>query len=123
MGGQGVQAGRSEEEDVPGYGDEMFSSGSVRNLIASWEEMEQEGGGGGMLSIPGGKEEEGGRRKSKAFMDLCEKFGGLGDKKEGRTDKLEVNLAKQCSFSDVASTLLGPHFVGRGARKRLHLII
>ena len=56
VGGQGVQAGRSEEEDVPGYGDEMFSSGSVRNLIASWEEMEQEGGGGGMLSIQGGKE-------------------------------------------------------------------
>jgi len=98
----------------------MFSSGSVRNLIASWEEMELGGGGGGGISILGGKEEEGGRRKSKAFTDLCEKFGGLGDKTEGRTDKLEVNLTKQCSFGDVASTLLGPHFVGRGARKRLH---
>ena len=117
--GQGVQAGRREDEIVPGDGEEMFSSGSVRNLIASWEEMELGGGGGGVISILGGKEEEGGRRKSKTFTDLCEKFGGLGDKTEGRTDKLEVNLTKQCSFGDVASTLLGPHFVGRGARKRL----
>ena len=31
-----------------------------------------------------------------------------------------MDLANQCSFGDVASTLLGPHFVGRGARKRLH---
>ena len=29
-------------------------------------------------------------------------------------------MTKQCSFGDVASTLLGQHFVGRGARKRLH---
>ena len=117
---QGVQAGRRVEEVVPGDREEQFNPGNVRNLIASWEDMEVGGGGGGMLSLPGGKEEEGGRRKSKAFMDLCERFGGLGDQTEGRTDKLEVNLAKQCSFSDMANTLLGPHFVWRGARRRLH---
>ena len=61
----------------------------------------------------------GGRRKSQAFRDICEKFGGLGGGPEYQTDRPEVSEVKICSFSDMASKLLGPNYGGRGARKKL----
>ena len=115
-----AQAGRRGDERGPGK--DMFGSGQkIMNLIAAWESME-EGGEEGKLTLPGGLEEGRGRRKSQKFVDICSKFGGLGVQTEGRTDKRLRKFNNPCSFADVASTLLGPFYGGRGARRKLRFI-
>ena len=119
-GGGRVQADRQDEEDGPGGNDEEFVQTNVRNLISAWETLELGGGEEDELTLPGGQEDRGGgRRKSQAFRDICKRFGGLGDGPSDQTDRQEVSFVKTCSFSDVASKLLGPHFGGRVTRKKL----
>ena len=109
-----------EEECAPGR-EEMFPSKTVTEMISSWEELER-GGEGGRLSRPGGsREEETGRRKSRNFQSICEMFYGMGREKGGLTDKPDVSVSAQSSFSDVANTLLGPQFVVGGTRPRQKL--
>ena len=115
-----AQAGRRGDESGPGK--DMFGSGQkIKSLIAAWESME-EGGEEGKLTLPGGLEDGRGRRKSQKFVDICSKFGGLGVQTEGRTDKQLGKFKNPCSFTDVASTLLGPFCWGRGARRKLHFV-
>ena len=98
--------------------DERFHSMTVTEMISSWEEME-EGGDGRRMSLPIGMEEEGGRRrKSQKFQNLCNIFEVLDEQRDGQTDKHSVGLS---SFSDVASTLLGPSFGVGGQRPRRKL--
>ena len=105
-----AQAGRRGEGSEPGK--DMFGSGqNIKSLISAWESME-EGGEEGKLTLPGGLEEGRGRRKSQKFLDICNKFGGLGVQTEGRTDKQLGKFGNICSFTDVASTLLGPFYEG-----------
>ena len=122
--GQQDQAWRGGGEQVPGRGG-CFPSITVTEMISTWESLEKEGGEEEELSRPGGSYKEGGgRRTSQRFQSLCDMFTELGGKSEKLTDKPDVRLASRdtCSFSSVASTLLGPRCGEGGPRPRRKLL-
>ena len=102
-----------------------FPSITVTEMISTWESLEKEGGEEEELSRPGGSYKEGGgRRTSQRFQSLCDMFNELGGTSEEMTDKPDVRLSSRdaCSFSSVASTLLGPRCGEGGPRPRRKLL-